>query len=251
MPTVTRCCRYDHTLQCPLPLNPPLPRPQVLYFLEPMRATMQSHLCDREFCLSCELGFLFLMLDRSDGRSCQAKNFLRAFRTLREASALGLLISHEDEEKKANLSKLIQSWNRFVLQQTNQETQPATPLRSPEGEVGDEEGAESVVQRLFGAEVESTTECRCGWRSSRKTTEMLFSLTYPSKSVDALSTYLSDSIPSLYPQSHPQVLGSVVGLRGGLRPLREWSSLLFWSPASADSRGHMPGVSSAPSTSQL
>lgn len=50
----------------------------------------------------------------------QATNFLRAFRTLREASALGLLISREEEEKKTDLGKLIQNWNRFVLQQLHQ-----------------------------------------------------------------------------------------------------------------------------------
>ena len=92
----------------------------MLYFLEPMRCTMQNHLCDKEFCLSCELGFLFRMLDHSDGRSCQASNFLRAFRTLREASALGLLLNWEGEEQRANFGKLIQNWNRFVLQQLNQ-----------------------------------------------------------------------------------------------------------------------------------
>ena len=95
---------------------------QVLYFLDPVRAAMQSHLCAKEFCLSCELGFLFRMLDRSDGRSCQASNFLRAFRTLREASGLGLLLNWGDEQlsKKVDLSKLIQSWTRFVLQQVSQ-----------------------------------------------------------------------------------------------------------------------------------
>ncbi len=95
---------------------------QGLYFLDPVRSAMQNHLCAKEFCLACELGFLFRMLDRSDGRSCQASNFLRAFRTLREASGLGLLLSWEDERKsrKVNLSKLIQSWTRFVLQQLSQ-----------------------------------------------------------------------------------------------------------------------------------
>ncbi len=94
---------------------------QVLYFLDPVRAAMQSHLCAKEFCLTCELGFLFRMLDRSDGRSCQASNFLRAFRTLREASGLGLLLNWGDEQlsRKMDLSKLIQSWTRFVLQQVS------------------------------------------------------------------------------------------------------------------------------------
>ena len=71
--------------------------------------------------MACELGFLFRMLDRSDGRSCQASNFLRAFRTLREASGLGLLLSWEDEQRsrKVDLAKLIQNWTRFVLQQVS------------------------------------------------------------------------------------------------------------------------------------
>ena len=64
------------------------------------------------------------MLDQSEGESCQANNFLRAFRTLREASALGLLLSWDEEELKTNLGKLIQSWTRFVLQQLNQEMDP-------------------------------------------------------------------------------------------------------------------------------
>ena len=37
----------------------------------------------------------------------------------------------------------------------------------------------SIVERLFGCEVESVSVCRCGWSSSRRHTELLFSLTYP------------------------------------------------------------------------
>ncbi len=64
------------------------------------------------------------MLDRSEGQSCQANNFLRVFRTLREASVLGLLLNWGNEEQKTNLGKLIQSWTCFVLQQLHQETDP-------------------------------------------------------------------------------------------------------------------------------
>lgn len=99
---------------------------QVLYFLEPIRCAVQQHLCSKEFCLACELGLLFRMLDRSEGQSCQANNFLRAFRTLREAATLGLLLNWENEERKVNLGKLIQSWMCFVLQQLTQETDPQT-----------------------------------------------------------------------------------------------------------------------------
>ena len=91
---------------------------QVLYFLEPIRCSLRNHMCSREFCLSCELNFLFRMLDQCQGENCQASNFLRTFRTLREALALGLVMS--DLKCQADLGKIIQQWTSFVLQQLHQ-----------------------------------------------------------------------------------------------------------------------------------
>lgn len=58
---------------------------QVLYFILPLRQIAKCHICtscDKENCLMCELGFLFRMLEDSNGQNCQATNFLKAFSTI-------------------------------------------------------------------------------------------------------------------------------------------------------------------------
>ncbi|CEM27187.1 unnamed protein product [Vitrella brassicaformis CCMP3155] len=95
-----------------------------LYFIPHVKDTLTQHVCEQEFCLGCELGFLFHMLDlareektewESMGRprsssyggqlTCQTTNFLRAFKQSPEASVLGaplrtrnICVSHSHEQ---------------------------------------------------------------------------------------------------------------------------------------------------------
>lgn len=147
---------------------------QILYFIEPLRSALLNHLCLREFCLSCELGFLFHMLDTAEGLPCQAANFLRAFRTIPEASAHGLIINDLNEsKKKENLPTLVQSWTRFMLQQLNAET----------ADVIEENGLEntSIMSQLFGAKLFNCNSCRCRIETCQETTTLLTQLLYPEK----------------------------------------------------------------------
>eukprot|EP00743_Colponemidia_sp_Colp-15_P008970 GILK01009787.1.p1 GENE.GILK01009787.1~~GILK01009787.1.p1 ORF type:complete len:1312 (+),score=250.87 GILK01009787.1:55-3990(+) len=94
---------------------------QMLYFISAVRVTMINHICQKEFCLSCELGFLFHMLDQARrsqrGATCQATNFLRSFRQIPETAALGLL----DTTSDFSIIKRVESFNRFILQQLDKE----------------------------------------------------------------------------------------------------------------------------------
>ncbi|CAN0514712.1 unnamed protein product, partial [Ectocarpus sp. 12 AP-2014] len=82
--------------------------------------------------LSCELGFLFHQLAgakdmEAKHRSCQATNFLRAFKEVPEVLALGLL--EDPQSKRAiGLPRRVEALHRFLLSQLDKEAkEPALP----------------------------------------------------------------------------------------------------------------------------
>ncbi|GBG65163.1 hypothetical protein CBR_g49959 [Chara braunii] len=131
---------------------------QVLYFIPALREAVTSHMCEREFCLTCELGFVLHMLDLAEGDTCQPSNLLRALRQIREASALGLVEGPEewDNSKEKSLAKRIQNFSRFLLEQLHKEAGVAA-----QGEPGNGVGPSisSITNQLFGITFRYRTKC--------------------------------------------------------------------------------------------
>ena len=184
---------------------------QILYFTEKLRTLMLNHTCNRENCTCCELSFLFHMIDISPpGIPCQSGNFLRAMRTIPEASALGLIFPDQSAVWKSNVPRLIQSWNRFILHQlmvqsTTKEDAPppppskgahkgsakhaaSAPASSASAPDSEKESApppdEPLFSILFGLQQEKVNVCsKCKVNLSTKDTILLCNLTYPDTNV--------------------------------------------------------------------
>lgn len=141
---------------------------QMLFFIWPLRELAKTHIrhsCTREPCLSCELGFLFRMLECCEGVNCQASNFLRAFGLIPQgfyivilARALGLL-----EVDGSSFGALIQTSCRFVLEQIHQE------MNDP------------LFSRLVGISVNSKSRCDNGHEFLRETKPFVIDLLYSTK----------------------------------------------------------------------
>lgn len=160
---------------------------QCIYFIPPLRASIVSHVCDKEYCLVCELGFLFHMLDIASKHSpCQASNFFRAFRTIPEVAAFKLILpglssftvflvsnftisDDESLRKQTNFFKLTQQWLRFLLHQLHRES-------SAKSNSEQNESKNSFINELFSLELIRQVQC-CKCNNVWKTPHSSFPVT--------------------------------------------------------------------------
>ncbi|KAJ3187322.1 poly(A)-specific ribonuclease [Gaertneriomyces sp. JEL0708] len=154
---------------------------QVLFFTSPLREVCKRHIqsaCPKEWCLSCELGFLFRMLEDSRGTNCQATNFLRGFGKMTQAAALGLF---EPEEPSATISysNLMQNFNRFLLEQLSVELgQVAQPSQSESTGATDANGS-SPMQQIYGLRLSNISKCQCNQEIARDAWSFVVDLAHP------------------------------------------------------------------------
>ena len=126
---------------------------QMLFFVPEVRLAIlhqqyNPRLWDDDKSLGCELGFLFNMLNqsrnavvKSGAKPCQSANFLRVFRHIPEAVALGLL-----ESKTIPIQQRVESFHRFLLNQLHLE------LVGPEGDKGDSSDVTNKVSTPTASE---------------------------------------------------------------------------------------------------
>ncbi|MCJ1419496.1 poly(A)-specific ribonuclease [Xylographa parallela] len=103
---------------------------QLLRFTPLVRNVALHHTattCLYETCLLCEMGFLFDMMEKAEGQSCQATNFLKTFSSIPEASNMGLL---EENAHHTPLTAMLQAACRFLLEHSALDYRKVSPNTS-------------------------------------------------------------------------------------------------------------------------
>ncbi|XP_065317257.1 PAN2-PAN3 deadenylation complex catalytic subunit PAN2-like isoform X2 [Gordionus sp. m RMFG-2023] len=168
---------------------------QILYFIVPFRSHILNHLCTKEYCMSCELAFLFHMMNMaSNNEPSQPLNLVRAFKNLPETSALGLILEEKEQHRVGKLMKtdhvstLIQNFNRFILPQMHSETVAITQNeKSPDFRDSPKNKpdhssiqSKSPIQQLFMSEMENVlTCCECNVSFTITSRPYCFTFKYP------------------------------------------------------------------------
>ena len=152
---------------------------QLYRFIPSLRNAALVHTasaCLYEHCLLCELGFFVDMLEKADGRNCQATNFLKTFSSLPTAASLNLL---EEHSPSTPLSSMIQAVNRFLLDKFSSDFSLMQPHNH-------------AFQQLLSTKVMATIRCgHCTHEQMRAEDPFVHELVYPMKNMMRTSPRLS------------------------------------------------------------
>lgn len=144
--------------------------------------------CLTDHCILCELGFLIDMLEKAEGRNCQATNFLRCFSKLHNAASLSIL---EEVSSKTSLVARIQTANRFLM-----ETFAADFRRlqiAPQNR---------VMDQLMATNATATIRCAvCNQEQVRPENPYVHELVYPTKNLQTPSRMSRPTFSQLLKQS--------------------------------------------------
>ncbi|KAL2021290.1 hypothetical protein VTK56DRAFT_7369 [Thermocarpiscus australiensis] len=100
---------------------------QLMHYTPLLRNMALQHAataCSGDLCLLCELGFVFDMLQKAEGVTCQATNMFKALSSTPQAAPLGLL---EEETHVPSLATMVQGLSRFLFDRINHEYRSITP----------------------------------------------------------------------------------------------------------------------------
>lgn len=126
---------------------------QIMHFTPAIRNVALQHAatgCIDEWCLLCELGFLFDMLDKGEGAPCHASNLLKIFGRHDQAAKLGLL---EDSAQVVSRALMLQGFCRFLLDKLVTDHKRMAPDSSTVEQVMPGRTALPRVTRLTDTEV--------------------------------------------------------------------------------------------------
>lgn len=93
---------------------------QILYHIKPLRISCMNHFCNRHYCISCELGFLFYIMkqmkqEKSNHKTVNIQNLIRSLKNIKEAKGIGIF--QEDDHFIQDIQERTKIFNKFIINQ--------------------------------------------------------------------------------------------------------------------------------------
>lgn len=134
------------------------------------------------------------MLKNGKGINCEGSNFLRTFRQIPQTSGLGLFETPADDQ--VSLMRLVENFNRFILEQLNVESISNLP--------SNHSLQQAIIFETFGSVTASHSKClSCKHETTREMKSFQFDLTFPdSNKTNTNATFASILKFSLLRETH-------------------------------------------------